>query len=335
MYKTLQGNDVHLSYFWKVGLQSQILNWGFSHDFKALTDEKKFARFSIVPDFSDVKLIRDKEDSTLLQASAKVSGNYLPQDLGFTLFEQEILEDGIPSFGGSLGAPKEIYASYFDMSKDKRYEVYPTVKLFGWDALTFLAEPSAKESDGLCPDENHPHAIDLGLPSGTKWCCCNVGASKPEEYGGYYAWGETSEKSYYGWDNYAYHDINIGSDIAGTSYDVAYIRMGHPWCMPSLVQQQELVNYCSYQWTQLNGVNGILITGPNGSQIFLSAAGIRSGDELIRTDRGYYWSSSHNWNYDGVEVDDDAYNLQFRTSTHWLCDDSASKNGCFVRAVCP
>ena len=49
----------------------------------------------------------------------------------------------------------------------------------------------------LCPDENHPHMIDLGLPSGNKWACCNVGASKPEEYGGYYAWGETEEKNDY------------------------------------------------------------------------------------------------------------------------------------------
>ena len=59
-----------------------------------------------------------------------------------------------------------------------------------------------KKGETSCPDANHPHAIDLGLPSGTKWACCNVGASAPEQYGGYYAWGETHEKSVYNWDTY-------------------------------------------------------------------------------------------------------------------------------------
>lgn len=88
-----------------------------------------------------------------------------------------------------------------------------------------------------CPDDNHPHMIDLGLPSGTKWACCNVGATKPEEYGGYYTWGETEEKSVYDWstckywtdsngDGYAddYEFTNLGSDIAGTGYDVAHVK---------------------------------------------------------------------------------------------------------------
>ena len=346
VYKKLQENDVHLSCFWKVGLQGQLLKWGFSHSFKALTDEKEFARFSVVPDFSDVKLIRDKEDPTILQASAKVSGNCLPQELGFTLFEQEILEDGIPSFGGLSGSSKEIYASYFDMSKDKRYEVYPTVKLFGLDALTFLAEPSAKESDGLCPDDHHPHAIDLGLPSGTKWCCCNVGASTSEGYGGYYAWGETSEKSVYndvtykyfngqdtdgdGWIDENFSVVNIGSDIAGTSCDVARVRMGAPWRMPTIAQQQELMNNCSRQWTQQNGVNGLLVTGPNGGQIFLPAAGYRWNGELDDAGTiGDYWSSS-------LRPDGDycAYDTGFN-SYNWSWDYYGRYCGHSVRAVCP
>ena len=60
--------------------------------------------------------------------------------------------------------------------------------------LSFCLSSKAQSS---CPDNHHPHMIDLGLPSGTKWACCNVGASRPEEYGGYYAWGETEEKDYY------------------------------------------------------------------------------------------------------------------------------------------
>ena len=163
-----------------------------------------------------------------------------------------------------------------------------------------------------CPDDNHPHAIDLGLPSGTKWACCNVGASKPEDYGGYYAWGETNEKSVYDWDTYAYYNsntgyVNIGSDIAGTSYDVARVRMGAPWRMPSFEQMNELINKCSRQWTQQNGVNGILVTGLSGGQVFLPFAGYRSYGELYDAGSyGNYWSSSLYPGYDGY-----AYSLYF------------------------
>ena len=135
------------------------------------------------------------------------------------------------------------------------------------DSIRFAA-PEAKCS---CPDDNHPHAIDLGLPSGTKWCCCNVGASSPEEYGGYYAWGETTEKSVYDLDTYAYYKddscVYIGSDISGTQYDVACVRMGAPWRMPTFEQQDELVTCCKRSWTQKNGVQGILVTGPNDAQV--------------------------------------------------------------------
>lgn len=110
-----------------------------------------------------------------------------------------------------------------------------------------------------CPDNNHPHMIDLGLPSGTKWACCNVGANAPEEYGNYYAWGETQPKSVYGWSTYQYgyynydgdysHLVNIGSDIAGTGYDAATANWGAPWRMPSKAQCDELINNTTSVWT--------------------------------------------------------------------------------------
>ena len=84
-------------------------------------------------------------------------------------------------------------------------------------------EVKADQSYTSCPDNNHPHLIDLGLPSGTKWACCNMGASSPEKYGVYYAWGEKGVKNKYSWDNYIYRvpdgtypeSFDIGSDIAG------------------------------------------------------------------------------------------------------------------------
>ena len=150
-----------------------------------------------------------------------------------------------------------------------------------------------------CPDNHHPHLIDLGLPSGTKWACCNVGAQKPEDYGGYYAWGETTEKSRYYWDTYIHcngseetcHDI--GKDIAGTQYDAATANWGSPWVIPNLEQMEELKNSSTSEWTTENGVNGRRFTGPNGASIFLPAAGYRWKDDLrYAGSYGDYWSST-------------------------------------------
>ena len=159
--------------------------------------------------------------------------------------------------------------------------------------------------DGIllsCPDENHPHAIDLGLPSGTKWACCNVGATSPEGYGGYYSWGETEEKDFYG-DNYLYlyqdsngdwHYQDIGNDIAGTQYDVAQVKWGEEWQMPSQTQQEELMYCCISTWTSINGICGyVFVSKKNGSNIFLPASGLRLEGKLPTV--GYYagyWSST-------------------------------------------
>ncbi len=171
-----------------------------------------------------------------------------------------------------------------------------------------------------CPDGNHPHMIDLGLPSGTKWACCNVGANTPEGYGGYYAWGETEEKGTYNWNTYRYwtdYDgdgnvdsnevTNLGSDIAGTQYDVAHVQWGGSWVMPSLDQIKELLNNCSSKWVTQNGVNGRQFIGPSGGTVFLPAAGGRGTDDLVDAGSyGYYWSSSQYPSYSY-----DAYGLRF------------------------
>ena len=150
-----------------------------------------------------------------------------------------------------------------------------------------------------CPDTHHPHEIDLGLPSGTKWACSNVGANKPEEYGGYYAWGETEEKSYYDWSTYIHCDgssgtfHDLGSDISGTEYDVAHVKWGGKWCMPTTAEQRELLNNCTSEWTTLNGVNGRkFISKINGNSIFLPAAGYRWLGGLYYAGEGGYWSST-------------------------------------------
>lgn len=137
----------------------------------------------------------------------------------------------------------------------------------------------------LCPDDNHPHAIDLGLPSGTKWACCNLGANNPEDYGKRYAWGETMTKSSYTKNNYKYYDNVTGnyfgiatyngnseSDIAGTQYDAATVNWGAPWRMPSKEQVGELLSayyYLSSKHTSKNGIGGREFIGKNGNTIFM------------------------------------------------------------------
>lgn len=140
--------------------------------------------------------------------------------------------------------------------------------------------------------------IDLGLPSGTKWASCNVGATKPEEYGGYYAWGEIEEKEVYKFSTYKYYQdgdyVNIGSDISGTDYDVAHIKWGDKWCMPTKNDFEELMNYCTMTWATLNGESGFKFTSKkNENSIFLPAAGWRGDGSLNDAGKyGDYWSST-------------------------------------------
>jgi len=137
-------------------------------------------------------------------------------------------------------------------------------------------------------------AVDLGLS--VKWASWNVGATKPEEYGGYYAWGETEEKKEYSQSTYLHYQsgyIDIGSNISATQYDVAHVKWGGGWRMPSYNEISELQTECSWKWTSINNVVGIKITGPNGKSIFLPAGGYRGGNGGIvdRSVDGFYFSS--------------------------------------------
>ena len=150
---------------------------------------------------------------------------------------------------------KPLLVSLTNINKVSHSDTIQTLEIIPniWDIKTFISDIDSlvfveKEFCNVdyrtltCPDKNHPHAIDLGLPSGTKWACCNVGASAPWEYGGHYAWGETDVKSYYNNDNYQYFKnlkfVDIGSNISGTKYDVAFMKVGNAWCMPTRNQMQ-------------------------------------------------------------------------------------------------
>ena len=137
--------------------------------------------------------------------------------------------------------------------------------------------------------------VDLGLPSGLLWATCNVGANVPEEYGDYFAWGETTPKDTYTEENYTYSE---NPAILPSNHDAATANWGGGWRMPTQAEFEELYNNTTNEWTTQNGVIGCLFTAANGNSLFLPAAGFRVRSGLYGAGSfGYYWLSSLDTDY--------------------------------------
>ena len=187
-------------------------------------------------------------------------------------------------------------------------------------------------------DANGYEYVDLGLS--VKWATCNVGANSPEEYGDYFAWGETSTKETYDDDNCPTYGLSISQlqsqgyiDSEGNltaQYDAATANWGGDWRMPTMAEQEELLNNCTWTWTTQNGVNGYNVKGPNGNSIFLPAAGSHNYTVLYDADSlGYYRSSSL-----ATDSPNYAYALDFSSSyVDWNFNNRFC--GRSVRPVCP
>ena len=152
-------------------------------------------------------------------------------------------------------------------------------------------------------DINGHEYVNLGLPSGLKWATCNVGATSPEEYGDYFAWGETTKKTEYTEENsltLGLSDYQLQSlgyiDSEGNltaQYDAARANWGGDWRMPTRAEIKELINNCTWTWTTQSGVNGCKVEGPNGNSIFLPAAGYSLWSQSYNDGyNGDYWSST-------------------------------------------
>ena len=197
--------------------------------------------------------------------------------------------------------------------------------------------------------ENTSHTyIDLGLPSGTLWATCNVGADTPEDYGDYFAWGETQPKDTYNWSTYQYcngsyntltkycnnssYGYNGFTDDLTTLLpedDAATANWGNGWRMPTQAEWQELLDNTTVTWTQQNGVNGPLFTAANGNSLFLPAAGYRWDGELYDAGAyGRYWSSSLYTDYPY-----DAWSLYFYSGNAYVDDNYLRNSGFSVRPV--
>lgn len=208
-------------------------------------------------------------------------------------------------------------------------------------------ETPVTPEDSTSNTENGYEYVDLGLS--VKWATCNVGATTPEEYGDYFAWGETQPKDYYSWSTYKWCN---GSSTTLTKYnnnssyghvdnkttlelcdDAARANWGGNWRMPTKAEQDELRETCTWTWTNQNGISGYKVTsnksGYTSKSIFLPAAGYRNGSSLADANEGDYWSSSLY-----LERSYYAYNLDFNSSKV----DYYTNNryyGRLVRPVCP
>ena len=193
--------------------------------------------------------------------------------------------------------------------------------------------------------------VDLGLS--VLWATCNVGAAYPEDYGDYFAWGETATKTDYSWTtykyckgtyktmtkyctnssygSYGYNGFTDNKTVLDPEDDAATVNWGGAWRMPTDAEMTELVEQCTWTWTTQNGVNGHKIVGPNGNSIFLSAASFKYGTshDLVGL-LGTYWSSSLYITYSPY-----AFYLEFGTGSFGLFPGEDRCIGKPVRPICP
>ena len=221
------------------------------------------------------------------------------------------------------------FVGWFLMDKTTSISIEPIYTFVVSNNISLIAKFELKSIDGY-------KYVDLGLPSGLKWAACNVGATVPEGYGSYFAWGETEEKENYSWETYKWcngSEETITKYLAGVTEergvleledDVAHVKWGGGWRMPTISEQEELVKNCSWEWTTLNDVNGYKVTGPNS--IFLPSSASITGTEVNgKGEWGDYWANS-------IRYRISPYSINFNSN---MCSNAASSRfrGHAVRPV--
>jgi len=233
-------------------------------------------------------------------------------------------------------------------------------KLVGKDGGTIAKTELAIIVDGQPLEGPTPgEVIDLGLS--VKWASHNVGASSPEEFGDYFAWGETEPKEYYGLENYKWNSggkqwnltkycYNSKRDsrepnkygvpdtltVLNPADDVANVKWGDGWRMPTYDEFYELCSKCEEKWTTHNGVEGYLVTGPNGNSIFLPASGSIWEESVIRRDKTsftYYWSRTFRKDFYGLPSTAGALWFNGAVNLNFNCTHANRASGCTVRPV--
>lgn len=185
---------------------------------------------------------------------------------------------------------------------------------------------SSRKTQQVVGEKNGHNYVDLGLS--VKWATCNIGASELPEFGDYFAWGELTTKGTYSEDSCSTFADSL-NDISGNpKYDVARAKWGSTWRIPTASEFEELVEKCSWVWVTLSFNRGYIITGPNGSSIFLPAAGVCIDHTLYGDDEsGLYWTSSPK----GFESDS-TFSLQFHASEYEIVP-TTRESGFSIRPV--
>ena len=343
IYDRLKDSRISVNKFYGASAEAEFMD-KYTLSFELpLGKKENLLNVAHVPTFSGMKAVGNEQDKTSAMVSATATGAcFLPLRVGLLINDKNGNDIGRMYHGEKHYINNTPYSHQFSgLEPGETYSAHPIVHAYG---IEMLASPSAsftldkKEEDKPTPGE----MIDLGLS--VKWASHNVGASSPEGFGGYYAWGETEEKSDYDWETYKYavdsdgngmfyedEFIDIGSNISGTQYDVAHVKWGGSWRMPTLDEIRELGENCSWKWTTYNGVKGQLVTGPNGNSIFLPASGYRYGTSVDDVgDDGRYWSATQN---EGSNITAAYYlNYYYSYGYYWgYCWNRSG--GCTVRPV--
>ena len=169
-----------------------------------------------------------------------------------------------------------------------------TAVSLGETVITVITDDGSKTASCMLTVSqkiNGHEYVDLGL--GVKWATCNVGAEKPSDYGDYYAWGEIETKDDYSPETSSTTGKEISDFSRNPEYDVAAAKWGGTWRMPTADEFTELINNCTMESAEQDGVLGVKVTGPNGNSIFLPLGGswvrfLEPAPDFA----GYYWSSS-------------------------------------------
>ena len=189
--------------------------------------------------------------------------------------------------GFGIPAHSFLYIVYTDMLNSRHLSTFLVLLFF------VLVPDMSQAQSGIA---NGYEFVDMGLPSGTKWATCNIGAMCPEDFGSFYAWGERRTKKIFDIDTYSIFYRKIDKSISGDrSHDVARKKWGAAWRMPTKDDFEELDSLCTWTWGKRNGTDGYTVTATNGNSIFLPAAGACVKDSICGVRKeGYYWSATPN-----------------------------------------
>ena len=301
---------------------------------------------SILPTVTTTAVTQVTETTAVTGGNVTADGNATVTERGViysttqnptTSNSKKVSGSGIGSFTCNLTGLQANTTYYI-----RAYAINSKGVAYGEEMSFTTKSPSSSDHTGT---ENGHEYVDLGLS--VKWATCNVGANKPEDYGDYFAWGETEPKTTYDWSTYKWCN---GSDMTLTKYntnsdygivdnkttlelsdDAAQVNWGGSWRIPTDAELLELRDQCTWTWTIQNGVKGYKVTSKkNGNSIFLPAAGYRRDSSLYYAGSlGYYWSSSLHAYYTS-----DAYCLYFNSSLVDWGNSSRDNNGHSVRPVC-